>query len=93
LQAAQADDTAATNSSVEQANLLNAGQTQANNEQRAQGELQSCLVEQQIITNKAQRDALAEHLSLMGQTHDYYAGANSSTWADPTPNLSTYVVP
>lgn len=93
LATAQTDDTSATNSSVEQTNLLNAAQAQANNEQRAQGALQSCLVEQQIITNKAQRDALAEHLSLMGQTHEYYAGANSSRWADPTADLSTYVVP
>ena len=93
LQTAQADDSDATNSSVEQANLLNAAQAQTNNEQRAQGALQTCLVEQQVIANKAQRDALADHLSLLGQTHDYYAGANSSTWADPTTNLSTYVVP
>lgn len=93
LQTAQTDDTTATNSSVEQANLLNASQAQANNEQRAQGAMQTCLVEQQILANKAQRDALADHLSLLGATHDYYAGANSSTWADPTANLSTYVVP
>lgn len=93
LQTAQTDDTTATNSSVEQSNLLNAGQAQANNEQRAQGALQSCLVEQQILSNKTQRDALADHLSLLGQTHDYYAGANASTWADPTANLSTYVIP
>jgi type IV secretion system protein TrbJ len=93
LQTAQTDDTTATNSSVEQANLLNASQAQANNELRAQGTMQTCLVEQQILANKAQRDALADHLSLLGQTHDYYAGANSSTWADPTTKLSTYVVP
>lgn len=90
LQSAQTDDTTTTNSSVEQSNLLNAAQAQANNEQRAQGALQSCLVEQQIIANKAQRDAQADHLSLLGATSDYYA-TESPAWADPVPNLTSYV--
>jgi hypothetical protein len=90
LQTAQTDDTTVTNSSVEQANLLNASQAQANNEQRAQGALQTCLVEQQILANKAQRDALADHLSLLGATSDYYA-TESPDWSDPVPAITSYV--
>jgi hypothetical protein len=90
LQTAQTDDTTATNSSVEQANLLNAGQGQANNEQRAQGAMQTCLVEQQILANKAQRDALADHLSLLGATSEYYA-TESPDWSDPVPAITSYV--
>lgn len=90
LQTAQTDDTTATNSSVEQSNLLNASQAQANNEQRAQGAMQTCLVEQQILANKAQRDALADHLSLLGATSDYYATENPA-WSDPVSTLTSYV--
>jgi type IV secretion system protein TrbJ len=59
LQNNQLDGSVATNSEIEQLNLLNASDAQRMNELQSQGQLQSCLVEQTTISNMAQRNAAA----------------------------------
>lgn len=59
LQTNQLDASAATNSEIEQLNLLNASNAQQMNEVQSQGQLQSCLVEQTTVSNMAQRNAAA----------------------------------
>ncbi len=59
LEADQLDGSAGTNSEIEQLNLLNASDAQRMHEVQAQGQLQSCLVEQTTIANMAQRNAAA----------------------------------
>ena len=73
LAIARADGTADTNSHIQQLNLLNAGNEQANNEQRAQGTVNSCIVEQQILASKMQRDQIADHLNYLGKVNEYQA--------------------
>lgn len=73
LAIARADGTADTNGEVKQLSLLNAGSEHQNNEQRAQGALNSCLVEQQIMANKIQRDKIANELNLSAKVAEYTA--------------------
>jgi hypothetical protein len=89
LTAAQADGTDNTNSQIEQLNLMNAAQAQANNEARSQGAVEACLVEQQILANKVQRDAVADHLSFVGQANDY-ATSESASWGSAKAALASY---
>lgn len=56
LNAQSADPGDATNTTIAQLNLLNGAQSQQRMEQVSQGTLQSCLVEEQILANKIQRD-------------------------------------
>lgn len=63
LSAAQTNDGASINTYMAQANLLNAAQAQSLNEARAQGQVNTCLAEQQIIANKAVRDAQADSIN------------------------------
>lgn len=64
LAIARADGTAATNSQIQQLNILAAEHEQGNTEIRAQGQIDACLVEQQILANKMQRDNQAEALNM-----------------------------
>lgn len=89
LAAAQADGSDGTNSQIEQLNLMNAAQAQANNEARSQGAVEACLVEQQVLANKVQRDAVADHLSFLGQTSDY-AASESASWGSAKAALAGY---
>lgn len=59
LEAAQFDGTDATNSEIEQLNLLNASGSQQMHQIQAQGLLQACLAEQSTVSNMAQRNAAA----------------------------------
>jgi hypothetical protein len=63
LQSQQLDGSDATNSEVEQLNLLNAGQAQQMNDQQAQGSLQTCIATQVAIQNMQQRNAAARDLN------------------------------
>jgi hypothetical protein len=84
------DGTAATNSNIEQLNMINGHQEQSNTEQRAQGAINACLAQQQTLANKVQRDQIADALDFQGQVHDYYATADLN-WGDPVATLTTYV--
>jgi hypothetical protein len=85
----QVDGSDDTNSQIEQLNLMNAAQAQANNEARGQGAVEACLVEQQVLANKVQRDAIADHLSFLGKTNDY-ATAESPSWGSAKEALTSY---
>ncbi len=71
LQSAQLDSSDATNSEIEQLNLLNAAQAQAANEQRSQNMMQTCLIEQQVLANKMERDSLAGHMNFFTEVQRY----------------------
>ena len=55
----QLDTTAATNSEIQQLNLLNASEAQKMNELQAQGVIQACQAAQLTVANMAQRNAAA----------------------------------
>jgi hypothetical protein len=89
LAAAQTDGSDSTNSQIEQLNLMNAAQAQANNEARSQGAVEACLVEQQILANKVRRDAMADHISFLGKANDY-AATDSAPWGGAKAALAGY---
>ncbi len=66
LQSADNDDSDATNSEIEQLNLVNAAQAAGLHEQQSQGALHACLVEQQVLANTWQRNAAAEAMNSYG---------------------------
>ena len=92
LESAQADGTDLTNSEIEQLNLINAAQAQANTEERSQGAIEACLVEQQVLAQKVQRDTLADHLTFVGQSHDYDV-AEQNGWTGAMTSLADYPMP
>lgn len=62
-----ADESSETNSQIEQMNQINLGNSQALNEQRAQGQLKACEVQQQIIANSYQRNMIVDDLNLQAK--------------------------
>ena len=82
----QLDSSTATNSEVEQLNLLNAAEAQKISEMQSQGVLQVCLASQMTVANMQQRNAAAHDLNIaaLGQqqraTNDVSASNESSTW-------------
>ena len=91
LQTAQLDGTSATNSEVQQLNLLNAAQAQQLNEQQSQGALHACLAQQMTIQNMQQRNAAAQDLntwSFVATQHQTNPSMNTSdtgTWTTYLP--------
>lgn len=59
----QLDTTSATNSEVQQLNLLNAAESQKMSEMQAQGTIQTCLASQMTVANMQQRNAAAADLN------------------------------
>jgi type IV secretion system protein TrbJ len=92
LQSAHTDDSANTNSNIQQLNLINAAQQQAANEMRSQGRIQACLAEQQVLANKVQRDAAADHLSFLGEAADYQQ-SETTAWTGASAAISGYRLP
>jgi hypothetical protein len=65
----QDDDDSASdddNSEIAQLNLVNGAQAAGLHEQRSQGALHACLVEQNIISNSWQRNSAAESMNIFG---------------------------
>ena len=91
LEGEQFDESADSNSEVEQLNLLNAAQAQQLNEQQAQGVLHACLAQQMTIQNMQQRNAAAQDLNTWGfvqaqqTSNPSYNIANSGTWTTYLP--------
>jgi type IV secretion system protein TrbJ len=73
LAIARADGTTATNSEIQQLNMLAAQHEQGNNELSAQGQIDACLVEQQILANKLQRDNQVQALNTFAKVTSLYA--------------------
>jgi hypothetical protein len=90
LQQQQLDTSTATNSEVEQLNLLNAAESQKMVEMQAQGALHSCLASQMAVANMQQRNAAADDLNTAAYVKQQQAttaafdGGGSST-------LTTYL--
>jgi type IV secretion system protein TrbJ len=82
----QFDITSATNSEVEQLNLLNAAESQRMSEMQSQGTLQACLASQMTIANMQQRNAAVQDLNTAAavqqqrSTNDTSAANESNTW-------------
>jgi hypothetical protein len=90
LEIARAEGTAATNSEIQQLNILAAEHEQGNTESRAQGAINACLVEQQILANKIQRDAIANDLNFATQADQYFASEGPMWGNDASESISTY---
>ncbi len=86
LVSSQLDSSTATNSEVEQLNLLNAAEAQKMSEMQSQGVLQACLASQMTVANMQQRNAAAHDLNTAAlvqqqrSTNDVSASNESSTW-------------
>jgi type IV secretion system protein TrbJ len=87
----QIDGSDATNSEVEQLNLLNAAEAQKMSEMQTQGVLQTCLASQMTISNMQLRNAAVQDLNtaaLVQQqraTNDTSAANEGSTWSTYLP--------
>ena len=82
LQANQLDGSSATNSEVQQLNLVNASQAQQLNEQQAQGALHTCIAQQMTVQNMQQRNAMVHDLNLQ-------ANVQAQRLANPTSDVSS----
>lgn len=86
LAAEQLDTSEATNTEVEQLNLLNASEAQKMAEMQSQGALQTCLASQMTLANMERRNATVEDLNtavLVQQqraVNDTSAANESNTW-------------
>ena len=86
LLSSQFDTTTATNSEVQQLNLLNAAEAQKLAEMQSQGALQTCVASQMMVANMERRNAAVEDLNtavLVQQqraTNDASAANEGSTW-------------
>lgn len=86
LASEQLDGSTATNSEVEQLNLLNAAQAQKMSEMQSQGVLQACLASEMAVGNMQQRNAAALDLNTAAYVaqqraaDDTSAANESNTW-------------
>jgi hypothetical protein len=91
LAAQQLDGTDATNTEIEQLNLLNAAEAQKLSEMQSQGTIQTCLATQMTVANMQQRNTAAQDLNtvalvqLQRATNDVSATNESSTWQNYIP--------
>lgn len=90
LQANQLDGTSATNSEVQQLNLVNAAQAQQLNEQQAQGALHACIAQQMTVQNMQQRNAMAHDLNLAADVQAQRA-ANPTGYVNSTNTYTEYL--
>ena len=86
LTANQLDGSSATNSEVQQLNLLNAAEAQKMSELQNQGALQACVASQMAVANMERRNAAATDLNTAAfvqqqhTTNDVSAANESNTW-------------
>ena len=89
LAIARADGSAATNSQIQQLNVLAAEHEQGNTEARAQGQINACLVEQQVLANKIQRDSIAENVNFEAE-HQQYVASEGAQWGGAATSLQSH---
>lgn len=77
------------NSEVEQLNLLTSGAVLANRQQEDSNALLTTIAEQQILTNKIQRDMLADNLNVM-TTADTYTASEATSWGGSAATIAGY---
>ena len=90
LQANQLDGSSATNSEVQQLNLVNASAAQQLNEQQAQGALHACIAQQQMVQNMQQRNAMAHDLNLQANIQAERV-ANPTGYVNSTGAYTDYI--
>lgn len=86
----QLDSTTATNSEVQQLNLLNAAESQKMTEMQSQGSLQTCLAGQMTVANMQQRNAAAQDLNTVAFVQQQRA-ANDASAANESSTWNTYI--
>ena len=86
----QLDGGDATNSEVEQLNLLNAAEAQKLSEMQAQGTLHSCLAAQMTVANMERRNAAVEDLNTAVFVQQQRSGNDTST-ANESSTWDTYL--
>lgn len=74
----QVDGSDATNTEVEQLNLLNAAEAQKMSEMQAQGTIQTCLASQMTVANMQQRNAAAADLNTVAFVQQQRSANNVS---------------
>jgi hypothetical protein len=78
-----------TNSEVEQLNLISSGAVLANRQQEDANALLTTIAEQQILTNKVQRDVLADNLNVMA-IRDTYIASEATQWGGSAATITGY---
>ena len=78
-----------TNSEVEQLNLISSGAVLANRQQEDANALLTTIAEQQILTNKVQRDVLADNLNMMA-IRDTYIASEATQWGGSAATITGY---
>ncbi|HET6206858.1 MAG TPA: hypothetical protein VFD98_08620 [Terracidiphilus sp.] len=73
LTASVIDDSEQSNGTVAQLNQLNAAAAQERAEAQSRGTLEACLVEQQVLANKMQRDTQVEAMNTYAAVQKAYA--------------------
>lgn len=89
LEATAQDTGTDANSEVEQLNLLTSGTVLANRQQEDANALLTTIAEQQILTNKVQRDLLADNLNVM-TICDNYTASEATQWGGSAATITGY---
>ena len=62
---------------------------QGNTVSRAQGQINACLVEQQVLANKIQRDAMTEDMNFRAQYYGYVS-SEGPQWGGASSALNSH---
>jgi hypothetical protein len=89
LEATTQDTGNGANSEVEQLNLVASGTVLANQQQENANALLTTIAEQQILTNKVQRDLLADNLNVM-TAFDNYTASEATQWGGSAATIRGY---
>jgi hypothetical protein len=89
LEAAAQDTTLATNSEIEQLNQLSSSSVLSNRQAEDANALLTTIAEQQILSNKIQRDALADNLNVM-TVRDKYIADEATQWGGDAQLFASY---
>jgi hypothetical protein len=89
LEATSQDTGSGANSEVQQLNLLTSGTVLANRQHEDSNALLTTIAEQQILTNKIQRDMLADNLNVMS-TADNYTASEATQWGGSAATITGY---
>lgn len=89
LEATSQDTGSGANSEVQQLNLITSGTVLANRQQENSNALLTTIAEQQILTNKIQRDMLADNLNVMTAA-DNYTASEATQWGGSAATIAGY---
>jgi len=89
LEATSQDTGRDANSEIQQLNLITSGTVLANRQQEGSNALLTTIAEQQILTNKIQRDMLADNLNVM-TVADNYTASEATQWGGSAATIAGY---